>query len=166
MDFLKTLDIETIVLAFGTLLFLVFLVKWHVDSENDLDIRSAFMKDGKLSLAKSGQALALIVSTWVLIYQTRNNRLTDWLFTGYMVAWSGANMASKYLDTKNPQYTSGSSYSNSPYGNSGSSYSSGPRQTRVSVQVDDDEPPLHENEAINTSVPGNVPLDFRSRRNR
>jgi hypothetical protein len=154
MDFLKTLDIETIVLAFGTLLFLLLLVKWHVDSKNDLDIRSAFMKDGKLSLAKSGQALALIVSTWVLIYQTRNNRLTDWLFTGYMVAWSGANMASKYLDTKNPQYTTGSSYSSSLTG------------TRISVQVDDDEPPLHENELINTPSPKNAPLDFRSRRNR
>ena len=43
--------------------------------------------------------VALFVSSWAMIHQTINNALTEWLFGGYMVAWAGANIASKFIDS-------------------------------------------------------------------
>lgn len=98
MNFLQTLDLETIILGIGSIIFLIFLVKAHL-SENPFDIKSTITDEtGRFSLSKFGQLVAMITSTWVLIYQTRHAALTEWLFAGYMAAWAGANLLNKYLD--------------------------------------------------------------------
>lgn len=82
------------------------LLVWHIREDTAFDLRTALMVDDKFSLYKVGQLLALLTSTWIIIYQTRHGQLTDWLFTGYMLAWSGANLFSKYLDyTKSKEKT-------------------------------------------------------------
>jgi len=80
-----------------------FLAYWHWDKSTNFDIRDLLVdkRTKRLSLNKIGQFFALLVSTWVLIYETRSGRLTEWLFISYMVAWSGANLANKYIEGKN-----------------------------------------------------------------
>lgn len=99
------INIDTLVLMLATVIALFFIFKWHADTTTPFDLRSAFMaEDGsKFSLSKFGQLVAMVTSTWVVIYQTRHNNLTEWLFTGYMVAWAGANAFSKYLNSKKEQ---------------------------------------------------------------
>lgn len=90
-------------LVWGTcVLVLVVLARWHVD-ESRFDLRRVLIdkKSGLVSLSKLGQFIALVVSTVVLWYEMMHNRLTEWLFVAYMVSWSGANLASRWIDTKN-----------------------------------------------------------------
>jgi hypothetical protein len=94
---------DTLVLAFFSILFVLVLAYWHIQQDTAFDLRTALMVDDKFSLYKVGQLLALLSSTWIIIYQTRHNQLTDWLFTGYMLAWSGANLLSKYIDSAKPK---------------------------------------------------------------
>jgi hypothetical protein len=100
MQFLTTLDLDSIVLTLSAMVVLLVLVKWHFSTEVDFDLKHIVMQDGKISLSKFGQLVAMFISTWVVVYQTRHNQLTEWIFTGYMLAWSGANFASKYLDKR------------------------------------------------------------------
>lgn len=135
MNFLNSIDLDTVVLAIGTFIGLLFLFAWHKDTASNLDIRQLLMKDDRLNLGKVGQFAALLVSTWIIVYQTRKGMLTDWLFTGYMIAWSGANLASKFIDSRNPTNTQ-------TYQSSTVSYSS--PQTRYEMG----EPPMHQNEMV------------------
>jgi len=79
---------------------------WHHDDSN-FSIKSIVSDDnGKFSLSKTGQFVSMLVSTWVIVYQTNHGVLTEWLFTGYMLAWAGANAYKQYLSTKtNPSGT-------------------------------------------------------------
>jgi hypothetical protein len=90
-------------LVVGLTILLIVLVYWHMSSDVRFDLRDLLIdsKTKELSLSKTGQFLALLISTWVLMYETRAGRLTDWLFTGYMLAWAGANSLNKYLEQKN-----------------------------------------------------------------
>jgi hypothetical protein len=105
MEFLQSVlnNLELWVLIVTSIGIFFLLVYWHLDKTTRFDLRDLLIdsKDGQLSLFKVGQVLALMVSTWVLINETRNARLTEFLFIGYMVAWSGANVLSKYMNTKN-----------------------------------------------------------------
>ena len=94
---------DTLALIFFATVLCAFLIYWHLDSSTRFDIRDLMVdkKTQRLSLYKIGQFFALLVSTWVLIYETRNGRLSEWLFIAYMAAWSGANLANKYLDRTN-----------------------------------------------------------------
>lgn len=94
-----------------TIIFLLFIVgitiafiKWHLDDSSTFDISSVIVdgKTNKFSLSKFGQLVALVISTWIIVHQTLNNQLTEWLFTGYMLAWAGANFLNKYI-SKSPQ---------------------------------------------------------------
>lgn len=98
-NILATLDLETLVLGISSLLFIIFLITAHSSKVQPFDIKTTIVDEsGRFSLSKFGQLVALMVSTWVLIYQTRHNNLTEWLFIGYMSAWAGANLLNKYLD--------------------------------------------------------------------
>lgn len=78
---------------------LMLLVVWHRHPDN-FDLRHLLMdsKTDRVSLMKCGQLFALLVSTWVLIRETNHDRLTEWLFAGYMLTWAGANVARRWID--------------------------------------------------------------------
>jgi len=90
-------DADTLILLLGIFTFLSVLISWHFNKTMPFDLQTALVQDGRFSLSKLGQLVALAVSTWIIIYQTRNGLLTEWLFAGYMFAWAGANIASKWL---------------------------------------------------------------------
>lgn len=94
------ISVDLLVLVCASLIFLILVYLWHTSHDVEFDVKTLLV-DGetkRFSLYKFGQFVALCVSTWILIYETRNNRLSEWLFTFYMVAWSGVNLANKYVD--------------------------------------------------------------------
>lgn len=93
-----TLDTATLLIAAACAIGVV--AYWHMSPASDFDMKWMLVESttGKVSIYKVGQATALAVSTWVLVNETRAGRLNEWLFCGYMVAWAGANLASKIID--------------------------------------------------------------------
>lgn len=93
------LDPHLIVLGLGSLFALMLLLMWHNNPDN-FDVRHLLIdsKTQRVSLMKAGQLVALLVSTWALIRETQHDRLTEWLFAGYMITWSGANLAKRVID--------------------------------------------------------------------
>lgn len=89
------------VLLLSVLFGMLLIWRWHRDPTSTFDIRKVILNDtGEVSLGKLGQAVALVVSTWVLIHETRAGKLTEFLFTGYMISWAAANLVSKGQDLK------------------------------------------------------------------
>lgn len=100
---IQDLNIETIILLLAGLGVVIVLIVWHLkDSKFDAS-QIVTNADGTFSLSKFGQLLSLLVSTWIIIYQTRHGLLTEFLFSGYMLAWAGANAFNKYLESKKPE---------------------------------------------------------------
>lgn len=53
--------------------------------------------ESRLSLSRLGQLVALLVSSWGYVWLTLNDRLTEWYFGTYMVAWAGTYLTAKAL---------------------------------------------------------------------
>ena len=106
-DTLKTTfsGLDDLVLMAMALVLIGVLVLWQRDRSSAFNLQDLLLdhKSGKASLQKTGQLVAMLVSTWVLVHETRAERLTEWLFMAYMFAWAGANLASKLLDAKQPK---------------------------------------------------------------
>jgi len=99
-----SLDLNTGLLLCAVVCFVLILYSWQ-KADDTFDLRYILLdkSTNQVSLSKVGQTVALLVSTWVIIHETRNARLNEWLFAGYMFAWAGANFASKWLDNKGTQ---------------------------------------------------------------
>lgn len=100
-SFLEFFTFDNSLFIAGMIGFFSVLLSWHLNKTNSIDLKSLLIKDGEVSLSKLGQLIALLVSTWIIVYQTRAGLLTEFLFLGYMTAWSGANLASKWIDRGN-----------------------------------------------------------------
>ena len=96
-----TLDAPGFVATVAFIIVLAIIAIWHEDSSS-LDMRTLVIdKDtNRVSLHKFGQFIALVVSTIAFFYEMAHGRLSEWLFISYMIAWSGANIAAKWLDAK------------------------------------------------------------------
>lgn len=57
-------------------------------------------ENNRTSLYKVGQFTALIVSTWGFVYLTLAYKLTEFYFGLYMAAWTGANVANKWVEQR------------------------------------------------------------------
>lgn len=91
------------VLIAVAVVFLLLLIKWHMSKDAKFDVKDIIVETstGKVSLYKIGQVIALWVSTWIIIHETKEGRLTDWLFLSYMALWSGTNLAKSLIRTLN-----------------------------------------------------------------
>ena len=96
------MTIDTLVLMVATLIFLILLWTWHGDEKVPFNLMEMLIdsKTKRVSLMKCGQALALLVSTWVIVHETRAGRLTEWLFLAYTACWAGANLGRRLIDQK------------------------------------------------------------------
>lgn len=85
----------------------ILLIYWHADKRTDFDLRDLMIdvKTGKLAVLKVGQLASLMVSTWVLIHETRAGKLSEWLFSAYMLVWSGSDLVKRYIDKDSPPVT-------------------------------------------------------------
>ncbi len=103
IEYLSSLqwDLPGILMLISSMIVLVVLVSWHV-GESAFDMRHVLIdiNTQRVSLHKLGQFIALSTSTTILWYETMHGRLTEWLFTGYMMAWAGASLIKRWLDSK------------------------------------------------------------------
>jgi hypothetical protein len=83
---------------------------WNRDQKNNFSLIELISNShtGKVELFKLGQLVSLLLSSWVLIHETNEARLTEWQFAGYMLAWAGANLINKVVDNKRIESTSDS----------------------------------------------------------
>ena len=101
------MTIDTIVLMLATFCILIVLWGWHSMDEVPFNLTHLLTdsRTQRVSLSKCGQLFALLLSSWVLIHETRAARLTEWLFLTYMGVWSGANIANKWIQRGATQAT-------------------------------------------------------------
>lgn len=90
---------DTYALLLAAVLFIALLTYWQ-RSDDEFDLRMLIVDSttGKVSLFKLGQLVALGVSTWALVHETRRGFLTEWLFGLYMISWAGVNIANKLTE--------------------------------------------------------------------
>jgi len=55
------------------------------------------------SLGRQGQYVALVVSTWGFMWLVIHDKMTEFFFTSYMLAWAGAQFGSIFLKMKGKQ---------------------------------------------------------------
>ena len=92
-NYLIEISISTIVIVLCILMY-----RWHTNPNNSFSLIDAIVgEDGKFSLFRAGQAVALIVSTWAFVILVERNTLTEYYFYGYMGVWSGINLAKNLL---------------------------------------------------------------------
>jgi hypothetical protein len=98
---IKNWDIVSAILFMAV--FIITLVIWQRDGRTSFDLKDIIVdsETNKVSVYKFGQLIAMCVSTWVLVNETRAGRLTEFLFTTYMVTWSGTNLIKRFIDSKN-----------------------------------------------------------------
>lgn len=61
----------------------------------------------RLSLSRVGQAAALLVSSWGFVWLTLADRMTEWYYTGYMLAWAGTAIATRLVGQHPPRSPEG-----------------------------------------------------------
>ncbi len=90
---------DTHMLLLITVAFALILYLWQ-RTDDAFDLRHLIVDTAtdRVSLFKLGQFIALIVSTWALVHETRRGFLTEWLFAVYMISWAGANIANKVTE--------------------------------------------------------------------
>lgn len=101
LDLCKALDPLAIILGLAVIAAVV--IGWRATHNKDtrFDFEELFLDElGRTSLYKLGQFIALVFSTWGFVYLTLEYKLSEWYFTAYMLAWAGANVANKYVETK------------------------------------------------------------------
>lgn len=90
-------DLPALLLFLGNIFFLVVLSKWHVD-DGKFDFRTALLdsSSGTISFSRLGNLTALFISTEIILYEAIKGRMSEWLFSGYLLAWTGTYIASKW----------------------------------------------------------------------
>jgi hypothetical protein len=90
---------DTYALLLLAMAFALILYLWQ-RADDTFDLRHLITDSttDRVSLFKLGQFIALIVSTWALVHETRRGFLTEWLFAVYMISWAGANIANKVTE--------------------------------------------------------------------
>jgi hypothetical protein len=93
-------EMASLLVMCGIALFILW--RWHTSAATDFDLRWGIVDTttGKFSLYKFCQLGAFILSSWLLVHETRAGRLNEVLYTTYMLAWTGVNIANKIVDAK------------------------------------------------------------------
>ena len=89
------MDNNIVGLSFLSILLVCVLIiyVWNKAEDNTFRLIDALLgPDGKLSIYKLGQAVALVVSTWGFVILTQQGKLTEWYFSAYMGIWVTAGV--------------------------------------------------------------------------
>lgn len=103
---------EHAVIWFGAILVCAAVyVLWKAQHSRSNPINLAdLLIDGstqKTSLRKGGEAVALLATTWVLVYLTIAGKLTDWVFACYVGAWVSRTLLGMLAQAKAGAMTAG-----------------------------------------------------------
>lgn len=92
----------TVLIAIAGLLALLIMIRWQ-RSHPLFDLSDLVTGDnGRVSLSKIAQAVALSVSTWGFVILVQQGKLTEVYFLGYMTIWSGTKLLQSFVDKQNP----------------------------------------------------------------
>jgi hypothetical protein len=96
---------DLIILSLAVISSILLVSWWHYKRDVRFDVKDIIVdtSTGKVSLYKIGQVVALIISTWIIVHETKSNRLSEWLFLSYMAIWSGTNLAKAIIEKNNPK---------------------------------------------------------------
>jgi hypothetical protein len=84
----------TMFLLLFMLVIVIPIIKWHKNpSVKKVDLADIIVDNGKVSLFKIGQVIALIISSWAFVTLVQQKSLTWEFFATYMAVWTGANVA-------------------------------------------------------------------------
>lgn len=95
-------DFPAFLLGLGNLVFILVLVKWHVQ-DGKFDFRLALVDPATnaISFSRLGQLTALVASTEWGMYEAVKGRLTEWFVVAYLGAWAGVAVYGKWQDSQN-----------------------------------------------------------------
>lgn len=101
-DLYKLLDVPALMMGIGNLVFLLVLVRWHVQ-DGPFDFRKALIDPATnaVSFSRLGQLIALVSSTEWGMYEAVKGRLTEWFVLAYLGAWAGVAVYGKWQDSQN-----------------------------------------------------------------
>lgn len=89
-----------IILIIAILAGLVILAYAQIKKDN-FDLRTLITEDdGKLSIHKIGQLVALVLSSWGFVYLILYKEITEFYFMGFMGVWASAEALNKWIDRK------------------------------------------------------------------
>ena len=79
----------------GVMIVTFVYVLWSSqrDKNSKVDLSSLLLDKGEVTLAKFGGLLALLTSTFVMVYLALDKSLTDFVFASYVVGWGGVKVA-------------------------------------------------------------------------
>lgn len=98
----RIVDLPAVMLGLGNVLFLLVLVRWHVQ-DGPFDFRKALIDPATnaVSFSRLGQLIALVSSTEWGMYEAMKGRLTEWFVLAYLGAWAGVAVYGKWQDSQN-----------------------------------------------------------------
>lgn len=90
----NAMDMILLVMVAASILILLKLQR----TKDKFDLRSVISDDrGQPSIHKIGQLVALLLSTWMLIWLAVHSQMTEGYFGTYMGVWAAAQAADKWL---------------------------------------------------------------------
>lgn len=95
------------VISLFVLAILAVAFIWNIqrDKDNQVDIKDLICTDGRINEGKFMRFTAFVVSTWGFVYLIVDQRFSEWYFAGYMAAWAGNALLSKWLNIKEQNTT-------------------------------------------------------------
>jgi hypothetical protein len=86
-----------VVLAAVLLALLITLVRSDRNTRSAIDLEDLLLgPDGKLSKAAAVLLGSFLMTTWVIVWLTYTNRLTEGYFTAYLAAWVAPTIANLF----------------------------------------------------------------------
>jgi len=90
-SFLNNMTLTMVGKVFSLLLIatmMIIFVKAHFNEKSPIDLKDMFIdQSGKIGGSQMRLNVAFLVTSWVLIFQTLNGSLSEWLFAGYLAAF-------------------------------------------------------------------------------
>jgi len=97
-----TISISVTVLIVVALAIMWTLWRAHQRSDIDFNLFDLLMENGRVSKIAVAFMLVLVVSTWVIVSLTVNNRLTEGYFSAYGMMWVAPLVAKVVFNKTEP----------------------------------------------------------------
>jgi hypothetical protein len=88
-------NIDTMGIVFMLMVGMIVLFIYHAHKYQDrFNVYDLIMENGHASKTGVVFMLAFVISSWVLVYETLSDKLSEWMLLAWLGAWVGPIMAS------------------------------------------------------------------------
>jgi hypothetical protein len=86
------------------LLLVLVLIQAHFSKDSRINLADLLLdhqlnKRGQVTLAKFGGFIALLASTWIVVYLALDKALTDFIFVSYLGAWVLGKLGTELINS-------------------------------------------------------------------